>query len=703
MQNSSFIELNLSIYDSTSIQFYISHVKGEEEFCSDYQFTICAFCDESIDSMNNNLIGKNAVLKRIIDYRIIQHHGIITRIISLGLNNNQYQYTIIMHSPLYLLKLTSHLRTFINTKITDIITEVLNSNQWPHYSYQFLFRNSVPIIDYLVQYNEDDFRFITNLLTRYGLFNYFTQYENYAVWIICDSKSELPCPSEITLNFRNQTFLNINLQCIYCIKQHTALLTDHFEINDYNYLTPNTNLSITTQNNTGLAANGIISLNDRNHDDIATGNAIATLLQQQLNQRRSIYYAQCNYQELLPGQFISLINHPQTDWNNHYQITKLSYHINQSLQNSVDISYSNISFRNNLTLSSSSLFAPPASQSSTNFTPIHIAPLMIGKIVSELSRQNAAIDEYGRYKVSLLLNYNQSQSITTLPIRLIQMYGGNNLDNLNYGCHFPLAVGTVVILSFINGDINRPFILGVFPNQMMPSSVTDKNRTQNKIITSGLNEILFEEQQDITHITLQNNKQNCLLLDATENNHQIILSSQIGELECYAKQDINIAATSSISKFADNCYLTIHNQHLLQSQQCIELFAGNDMKLTSLSDTNINSHQGSIILNSKLQCVAQVRGIFRLQSQNGNIYNQILQGNLNYYCQKGITFQCLGNGNILLKNGVSEINIGNDGVVLLQANAIYINAPKINLQKNVLINNTPTFFSFSRLREKEKT
>ncbi len=78
-----------------------------------------------------------------------------------------------------------------------------------------LFRNAVPVIDYLIQYNEDDYQFISKLLRRFGLFNYFIHHDTYFEWIICDNIYDFPSSSEYYLNFQPQTFLNINSQSIY--------------------------------------------------------------------------------------------------------------------------------------------------------------------------------------------------------------------------------------------------------------------------------------------------------------------------------------------------------------------------------------------------------------------------------------------------------------------------------------------------------
>jgi type VI secretion system secreted protein VgrG len=65
---------------------------------------------------------------------------------------------------------------------------------------------------------------------------------------------------------------------------------------------------------------------------------------------------------------------------------------------------------------------------------------------------------------------------------MAQSYSG-----AGYGHHFPLHKGTEVLLVHIDGDPDRPVIVGSVPNPQSPSPTTTKNATQSVIQTaSGL-------------------------------------------------------------------------------------------------------------------------------------------------------------------------------------------------------------------------
>ena len=71
-------------------------------------------------------------------------------------------------------------------------------------------------------------------------------------------------------------------------------------------------------------------------------------------------------------------------------------------------------------------------------------------------------------------------------MRKAQPYIGKN----DSGMEFPLLKDTEVVLSFVNGDPDRPIIIGAVPNANTPSVVTKSNQTRNRIKTTS--EVLFE-------------------------------------------------------------------------------------------------------------------------------------------------------------------------------------------------------------------
>ena len=86
-----------------------------------------------------------------------------------------------------------------------------------------------------------------------------------------------------------------------------------------------------------------------------------------------------------------------------------------------------------------------------------------------------------------------------IGVRMMQPYGG-----ANEGMHFPLRNGTRVLLGFIGGDPDRPFISGTINDSgEQQSIVTAENQSNNLIKTASGNKIELEDKEGKNRIKLQ--------------------------------------------------------------------------------------------------------------------------------------------------------------------------------------------------------
>ncbi len=108
----------------------------------------------------------------------------------------------------------------------------------------------------------------------------------------------------------------------------------------------------------------------------------------------------------------------------------------------------------------------------------------------------AQLDEHGRYLVRV--NYDEATSgagQASMRIRMLQPHAG-----APEGMHFPLRAGTEVMLTFLDGDPDRPVIVGSVPNQRTPSVVTHDNRTYGVIQTGAENRVEFQDEDGKQHV-----------------------------------------------------------------------------------------------------------------------------------------------------------------------------------------------------------
>ena len=102
----------------------------------------------------------------------------------------------------------------------------------------------------------------------------------------------------------------------------------------------------------------------------------------------------------------------------------------------------------------------------------------------------APLDDAGRYRV--LLPFDEAAADGGRASRLVRRVQPS--AGAGYGMHFPLHIGTEVAVGHVNGDPDRPMIVGAVPNASTQSPVSGANAPQSRISTgSGL---VFELDDD---------------------------------------------------------------------------------------------------------------------------------------------------------------------------------------------------------------
>src|SRR5690606_28914516 len=93
----------------------------------------------------------------------------------------------------------------------------------------------------------------------------------------------------------------------------------------------------------------------------------------------------------------------------------------------------------------------------------------------------ARIDAEGRYWIKFLFDTVPiGERRASRPIRRAYTNVGSD-----YGMHFPLRPGVEVVMAFVNGDPDRPIVLGAVHNTRTPNPVMDKIGRTNMIKTAS--------------------------------------------------------------------------------------------------------------------------------------------------------------------------------------------------------------------------
>jgi hypothetical protein len=95
-------------------------------------------------------------------------------------------------------------------------------------------------------------------------------------------------------------------------------------------------------------------------------------------------------------------------------------------------------------------------------------------------------------------NDDHPEGLASARVRMMQPYAGKGR-----GMQFPMAKGTEVLLTFVDGDPDRPLIAGAINTAAAPGPVTANNQTESVIQTGGNNKIRMEDKAGSERILLE--------------------------------------------------------------------------------------------------------------------------------------------------------------------------------------------------------
>ncbi|VAW98204.1 hypothetical protein MNBD_GAMMA21-1367 [hydrothermal vent metagenome] len=180
----------------------------------------------------------------------------------------------------------------------------------------------------------------------------------------------------------------------------------------------------------------------------------------------------------------------------------------------------------------------------------------------------ARLDEQGKYQLRTLFDLSSSQHTqATTPMRRISPYGGLPNES-NVGFHTPLHDGDEVLISCLNGDPDRPMIVGTVPNPERVSPVTSANPSVNRLRTLSDNELTFDDTKQKEAITLRTYEgYNILHMDAAAVGHKVRLATEHGAMVTFAKKTIHRQSDDTMTERVGNDRLVkVKNMHRTETQ-----------------------------------------------------------------------------------------------------------------------------------------
>lgn len=378
-------------------------------------------------------------------------------------------YTLRIVPELSLLQLTETQDLFVNQTVPAIIDGKLDLYELAG-ARLTMNATGYAARELVMQYRESDLAFVSRLAEHLGISFLFEHGDEAPERVIFtnDVVNSGLTATQVDVPYRPTG----DLFGAFGVEIERHVVPTRYLAQDYNYRNPNADITGRAMMGTDAAplgnGGGVIEYGTHQKDQ-TEGNAIATVRKQERESRHEVFTVKSTFAELTAGSLIKLTNYG-TSGDPELLIVSIEHKASfgtdsgAGYQNSFQAVRKTIHYR------------PPRTTPRPRIAGLATGTIALGTATA--AGGAAQIDSEGRYKVQFHLDpvHHEGNDAASHAIRMAQMFAGPT-----HGIHFPLRPGSEVVVAFLDGDPDRPIIVGSVPNNVNRSTTTSTNSSKNRL------------------------------------------------------------------------------------------------------------------------------------------------------------------------------------------------------------------------------
>ncbi|UQZ88934.1 type VI secretion system tip protein VgrG [Deltaproteobacteria bacterium Smac51] len=495
-------------------EFEVYSLEGREKLNEPYEFDLELVSREAnVDLID--LLGRQALLT-MADHTGGRRkvHGSIREAQQLHTGNAFTHYKVFIVPRLWYLGENENHRVFQNKSVVDIIDQLLLEQKFMAQHVSWKVREKYEAREHCVQYGESDLYFISRLCEEEGIYYYFEHHDDSHILCFSDASGGPLIPDEPggRVRFFAGSGQKSDQVTVTRLELRHGVHSDTASYREWNFEKPELDLEVSAHEPERPKAPvpGGLNLETYKYPHLYQlkdpGDRYAKLqLLRQLTYVRLIE-GRSDFGRLLPGYTLEIYQHPRPDVNAEWWLTEVRHYGKQPqvLRHEApseqgffyQAEFSAIPFEVR--------FVPEIRHPKTTVAGEQTA------IVTGPPGEEIHTDEYGRVKVEFHWDRrDKATDRSSLWVRAAQGWAGTH----QYGTVALPRVGQEVVVSFLEGDPDRPLITGrVYhaENKVPYALPADKTKTVFKSLSSpgggGHNEIRVEDKKGSEEIFLQAEK-----------------------------------------------------------------------------------------------------------------------------------------------------------------------------------------------------
>jgi type VI secretion system secreted protein VgrG len=532
----------------------------------------------------SDLIGKKVSISiELPDHSKRYWNGFVSRFGYAGRDDQFTHYQTEIVPWFWLLTRTADCQIFQQKSVTDIIKKVFQDHGFQDFEDRT--QASYPQREYVVQYRETAFNFVSRLMEDAGIFYFFEHDQSSHKLVFADSPQvHKNCPGQYKVRFNYSGGAMIQDEdMVSDWDAEQELRPGKYALTDYNFQTPNTSLLANVQTVDQIGNNTKYEIFDYpgTHTKKSEGDALTKVRMEEEEAVHSLVMGSSNCRSFRAGYKFHLDQHARKDQNGDFLLTEVTH------AGSVTDSYGKSDTESKETYSNHFTSIPLA----VPFRPQRHTPKPIVQgpqtaVVVGPSGEEIYPDKYGRVKVQFFWDrLGQKDENSSCWIRVSQPWAGKNWGSINIP-----RIGQEVIVEFLEGDPDRPIITGrIYNADQMPPYTLPDNMTRTTFMSrstkgggsSNYNELRFEDKKSSEQIFMNAEKDMDLRVenDMREfigQDRSLIVTRDQKE-KVGGEQDIQIAKDQNESVGGDASLNVTGNQNV-QVGQTISVQAGQNVQ-----------------------------------------------------------------------------------------------------------------------------
>lgn len=440
---------------------------GREHVHEPYEFAV-EFVSRSRNMDLTDLLGCEALLTitdRSGDQRVV--HGLIREAKQLHTAGTFTHYLCKVVPRLWFLSQTQDQRIYQHLRVNEIIETVFAKHNFTAGSYVFQLKNEYPKREYCVQYGESDLHFVSRICEEEGIYFFFEHTPDAHRIRFCDTAGGPPIPGEDRLRFYPGSGQPAETAVITRLNLAEQINSDEATYREWNFTTPSTSLHSARNEPDGRKAPVPPAMKLETYtfphlyQTPREGERYAALqLERQLTWRTWIS-AEADVSRLTPGYSFALHSHPRQAANREWCIVSVEHAGEQPgvLEHEAPEERGLKYVAAVKAIPQQTRYVPPLQHPKMRIEGVQSA------VVTGPASEDVFPDKYGRVKVKLHWDRSGARDeTTTCWVRVADTWAG-----VNFGSVMLPRIGQEVLVTFMEGDPDRPVITGrVYNTANMP-------------------------------------------------------------------------------------------------------------------------------------------------------------------------------------------------------------------------------------------